>query len=319
VKIRTIAARICACLLGGLIAVCSSASAQPQLVTLRVASTPDDTFVAVIYALRSGMFRQAGLDVQISPSSTSGAAIAASVASGAYDIGKSSLTSLLAAHLKNIPFVLIAPGSLYDPKAPYGLMIVAKDSTIKTGKDLNGQTLAVAALNGLDQVAMSAWVDHNGGDSKSLKFVELPQPEDGPALAQHRIAASLTIRPQLDSALSSGQARVLAPAFSSIGNNFLVSAWFATSDFADAHKEAIAKFARVVEQSAAYGNAHHDVTAPLLAEVAKIPIDVITHTERGVLGTQLNVGLVQPVIDQSAKYGVLARAFPAAEIIYASR
>lgn len=293
----------------------SRAPAQ-NLVTVKVASTPDDTFVAVLYAVRSGMFRQAGLDVQVEPSSTSGAAIAAGVASGNWDIGKSSLTSLLAAHLRNIPFTLIAPGTLYDPKQPYGLLIVAKDSPIRAAKDLNGQTVAVAALNSLDESAIMAWMDQNGGDSKSLHFVELPQSEDGPALAQHRIAASLTIRPQLDQALASGQARPLAPAFSAISKNYLVSAWFTTTDYASKHPDVVAKFRRVVERSAAYGNAHHDVTAPILAEVSKIPLTVITSTERGVLGTQLTPALVQPVIDTSAKYNQLARDFPAAEVIW---
>src|SRR5579875_3263423 len=268
----------------------------------RLASTPDDTFVAVIYAQRSGMFRAAGLDVQLSPSSTSGAAIAAGVASGTYDIGKSSLTSILAAHLRGIPFTLIAPGTLYDPKAPYGLLIVAKDSPIKSAKDLNGKTVAVAALNSLDQAAILAWMDQNG--------------EDGAALAQHRIAASLTIRPQLDQALASGQARVLAPAFSAISKNYLVSAWFTTTDYASKHPDVVAKFRRIVEEAAAYGNTHHSVTAPLLAEVSKIPLSVITSMERGVLGTQLTPALVQPVIDVSAKYNVLSRSFPASEVIW---
>jgi NitT/TauT family transport system substrate-binding protein len=294
----------------------SPALGQAALIPVKVASTPDDTFVAVFYAQRTGMFRQAGLDVQLEPSGTSGAAIAAGVASGAYDIGKSSLTSILAAHLRNIPFTLIAPGTLYDPKTPYGLLIVAKDSPIKSAKDLNGQTVAVAALNSLDQAAILAWMDQNGGDGKTLKFIELPQSEDGPALAQHRIAASLTIRPQLDQALASGQARALAPAFSAISRNYLVSAWFTTTEYAGKHPDVIAKFRRIVEQSAAYGNRHHDVTAPLLSEVSKIPLSVITSMERGVLGTQLTPALVQPVIDVSAKYKTLSRAFPASEVIW---
>lgn len=310
--------RFGACVLALAAIVSSSAAAQTAaaLVPVKIASTPDDTFVAVIYAQRSGMFRQAGLDVTLEPSSTSGAAIAAGVASGAYDIGKSSLSSLLAAHLRGIPFTLIAPGTLYDPKTPYGMLIVAKDSPVKTAKDLNGQTVAVAALNSLDQTAISAWMDTHGGDSKSLKFIELPMSEDGAALAQHRIAASLTIRPQLDQALASGQARELAPAFSAVSNHYLVSAWFTTTDYASKHPDVVAKFRRVVEQAAAYGNKHHDVTAPLLAEVSKIPLAVITGTERGVLGTELTPALVQPVIDKGAQYNLLSRSFPAAEIIW---
>jgi NitT/TauT family transport system substrate-binding protein len=287
-----------------------------ELVRVKVASTADDTFVAVLYAQRAGWFRQLGLDVQIDNSAASGAAIAAGVASGAYDIGKSSLTSLLNAHLRNVPFVLIAPGSLYDPKHPFGMLIVARDSPIRSAPELNGQIVSVAALNAIDQVAISAWVDQNGGDARSLKFVEVPQSEAGSALAQHRIAAALIIRPQLDAALASGQARALAPAYSAIGSNYLISAWFTTDDYANHNPEVVGKFARGVAQAAAYANAHHAQTAPLLAEVSKIPLDVITSMERSVLGTRLTPELVEPVIDWSYKYGELTRAFPAAEVIY---
>lgn len=300
-----------------IVTLCSATSAQtPALIPVKVASTPDDTFVAVLYAYRAGMFRRAGLDVQIDNAPTNGSAIAAGVASGAYDIGKSSLTSLLAAHLRNIPFVLIAPGTLYDWRHPFGELIVAKDGNVKSAKDLNGQTVAAAALNGLDQVAISAWVDQNGGDSKTLKFVELPQTEDGPALAQHRIAASLTIRPQLDAAIASGAVRELAPAYTAVAKTYMLSAWFTTTDYASKHPDVVKKFAQVVSQAAAYGNTHHAETAPMLAEVSKIPVNVITSMERSVLGTQLTPELVQPVIDLSAKYGQLKRSFPAAEVIY---
>lgn len=294
-------------------------AADAPLVPVTVASTPDDTFVAVLYAVRSGMFRAAGLDVRISPQSTSGAAIAAAVLSGTFDIGKSSLTSLLIAHQKGIPFVLIAPGTLYDAKTPYGLLIVPRDSTAKTGKDLNGTVASVAALNSLDEVSIESWVDQNGGDARTMKFIELPQAEAGPALEQHRIASSLVIRPQLDAALAAGQARVLAPAFDTIAKQFVLSAWFTTDDYAAKHPDAVQKFARVVAQAAAYGNAHHAETAPLLAEVSKIPLAVIEAQPRGILGTQLAPALVQPVIDQSAKYGMLSRAFPADEVIYRPR
>jgi NitT/TauT family transport system substrate-binding protein len=310
--------RFGAALFAALALAATNAAAQQRaaLTPVTVASTPDDTFVAILFAQRQGWFREAGLDVALQSSPTSGAAVAAGVASGAFDIGKASLTSILIAHLHNIPFTLIAPATLYDTKAPYGLLIVAKDATYKTAMDLNGQTVALSALNSLDQAAILAWMDQNGGDGKSLKFVELPQNEDGPALAAHRVAASLTVRPQLDEALASGEARVLASAFDAIGLRYLQSAWFTTTDYATKHPAVIAAFRHVVERAATFANAHHDVTAPLLAQVSKIPLSVIRSTPRGILGADLSPALVQPVIDVSAKYGVFPRAFPASEVIW---
>jgi NitT/TauT family transport system substrate-binding protein len=285
-------------------------------VTIRVATTPDDASMAVVFAERTGRFRAAGLDVQIAQQS-SGAAIAAGIIGGAYDVGKSSLTSVLSAHVRNIPFTFIAPGGISDARVPYGHLIVANDSGIASAKDLSGKTLSVAALGSLDPVTISAWIDANGGDAKTVKFVEIPQTESGAAVVAHRIAAALIIHPQVDEALAAGNVHVLGDPYGALAPLYLISGWFATGDWVKAHPDAAQKFSRVVEETAAYANAHHAETAPVLADFSKIPLPVISKMTRAVLGTALTPALIQPVIDASVKYGALARTFNAAEIITA--
>ena len=286
-----------------------------ELLTLHVAMTTDDSAIPVLYGLQTGRFRQAGLDVLVEPT-TNGSATAAGVAGGSYDIGKSSITSILSAHLRGLPFVMLAPGDVYDPKAPSGMLIVASDSAIHAAKDLANATIACASLSSTDFVAVRAWLDQHGVDVSHVKFVELPQSEAGAAIAAHRVAAALIVHPQLDAALATGKVRVLAPAFGAIASSFLISTWFTTSSWAAAHPEAATSFARIVEESAAYANAHHRETAPMLAAFSKIPLDIVEQMHRGVLGTQLTAALVQPVIDAAAKYGLLGRSFSAREVIY---
>lgn len=300
---------VCAALLGG------SVTAQPALVTIRVASTPDDQITPVLYAQRTGRFRQAGLDVQIEKQS-GGAAVAAGVAGGSYDIGKSSVIAIFSAHERGIPFTFVAPAGISEAKSPYGYLIVAKDSTIRTGRDLNGKTLAVAALSSVDQICIQSWMDQHGGDSKTVKIIELPQSEDGAALTEHRIDAALTVHPQVDAALATGNVRVLAEAYAAIGPRYFVSAWFAMSDWASKHADAVETFGRVVRETAAYTNAHHAETAPLLAEISGIQLPVLQAMTRGTAGTSLEPALFQPTIEAAAKYGVLKRAFPAREVLF---
>ncbi len=63
-----------------------------------------------------GFFAKAGLDVKITPSQ-SGAAIASAVASNAVDIGWTPPVSLAIAHVKHVPFVIVAPAALYASSA----------------------------------------------------------------------------------------------------------------------------------------------------------------------------------------------------------
>jgi NitT/TauT family transport system substrate-binding protein len=283
-------------------------------IALRVATTPDDACLGVVFADRTGRFRAAGIEVEIDQQ-TSGAAIAAGIIGGAYDIGKSSLPSILSAHLRNVPFTFIAPGGLSDRTAPYGHLVVANDGGIASARDLNGKTLSVAALGSLDPVTISAWLDANGGDAKSVKFVEIPQTEAGAAVEAHRVAAALIIHPQVDAALAGGNIHVLADPYGALAPSYLISGWFTTTDWVRAHTETVQKFVRVVEETAAYANAHHAETAPVLADFSKIQLPVIQKMTRAVLGTALTPALIQPVIDASVRSGVLARGFNAAEVI----
>ena len=229
--------------------------AQP-LTVIRVATTADDNSTPILYGVQSGRFRAAGLDVQIQQVSN-GSAIAAGIAGGAYDVGKASLTSILTSHLRGVPFVIVAAAGVYDAKAPYGVLLVAADSPIHTAKELEGQTLAIGALQSIDEVGIDAWMERNGADYKTLKYVEIPQAAIRAALEAHRVAASVLNRPQLDAALAAGKVRTLYPIYDAIAPSFMSSGWFATTDWANAHAEAVARFVRVVEDASRYANAHH--------------------------------------------------------------
>jgi len=115
-----------------------SASAQPALTTVRVAGVQTDDITPLVYGIRTGMFARAGLDVQSVPTN-SGAATAAAVVSGSYEIGKSSLLSLMNAHLRNLPLVVIAAGVVHETRNPFAKLVVATDARFATGKDSPGR------------------------------------------------------------------------------------------------------------------------------------------------------------------------------------
>lgn len=296
------------------IAALSAQTPQHQLVTIRLGATPDDDLTSVLWAEHSGMFRKAGLDVQLTKM-RSGAAIAAAVAGGSLDAGKSSLPNLIAAHLRGIPLELIAPAGVADSSAPYDALIVASDSPIRSGKDLNGKLISIPALKDMNQVVTSAWVDAHGGDSKTLRFVELPMTAAPAALEEHRVDAAVVIYPPLAAALQTGKVRKLGDAYGAVAPRFLMSGWFTTKDWADKHVDVVKTFNRVVTESAQYVNAHHAETAPVVAQFDGILLTVIEHMTRGIAATTLSTSLIQPMIDASVKYGIIAHGFPADELI----
>jgi NitT/TauT family transport system substrate-binding protein len=289
-------------------------TAGTPLVTLHLIATPDDDCGPILYAQKAGLFSRAGLEVVLDKSS-SGAAAAAAVLSGSYDIAKSSLVSLIAAHVKNVPFTLIAPAGTYDDATPFAQLLVLKDSPIRSAKDLNGKLLSVPALHDIGQVADSAWVEAHGGDLHSLKFVEFPMAAASAALEAHRVDATTIVGPGMDAAMASGKFRALGPSFGAISPHFLFSGWFTTKDWADKHADVVKRFARVWAQSAAYVNAHHEEMEPGLAAYMSIPLDVLHKMTRGVYATTLIAADIQPVIEAAAKYQMIDKMFAAQELI----
>jgi len=285
-------------------------------ITVRIGSSPNDDLTAAIFAERTGMFAKAGFDVVFEKTSN-GAAAAAAVAAGALDIGKSSITALLSAHEKGLPFVVIAAAGSYEIEHPDGVLLVRKDASIKTGKDLEGTTLSVSSLASLTRIGIPAWVDQHGGDSATVKFVEIPQSAAAAAVEQRRVAGAEIGEPGQSAALATGRFSAI-PVNDAIGTTYVDAAFYTTKDYSDRHRAVIRAFARIMNEAGRYCNAHPDASTKMMAEFTGIPLDVYAKMPRAHLGTDLTATNLQAPIDAAARYGMLKKAFPAADLIDAN-
>jgi NitT/TauT family transport system substrate-binding protein len=293
----------------------TQAQAQTPLTVVRVAGVQTDDITPLVYAIRTGMFARAGLDVQSMPTN-SGAATAAAVASGAYEVGKSSLLSLMNAHLRNLPLVVIAAGVVHETRNPFAKLVVAANEPYRTGKDFDGKTIAVSALNDLSTVSVDTWLEKNGGDAHSVHFVELPVSAMLTAVVEHRVDAAFILYPPLAEALSSGKVRAVSAPYDAIAPFFVLSGWFTTTDYAAKHPDVIRTFVRVMYEAARYANGHPGETAPMMSDLTKVPMSIYQTMPRVGAATSTNPKDWQPLIDAAAKYGVIPRAFPAKDFIW---
>jgi NitT/TauT family transport system substrate-binding protein len=284
------------------------------VVTLKAAGVPEESATPVLWAEQSGLFRRDGLTVDLDPQ-RSGTAIAAGVAGGAYQVGKSSIIPLITAFAKGIPFVLVAPGGLYRAAKPHIAMIVATDAPIHTAADMNGKTLGVSALDDLYTLGIRWWIDKNGGDSSTLKFVELPLPAITDAIVTGRIDAGGSGTPALQAALDSGKVRVLAHMFDAIAPEFMYTGWFSTKSEVTAQPRLMRDFSRAERQAAAYVNDHPAQTVDALAKFTGIDAAVIGRMTRAQMGTTLDPKLIQPVVDVCVRYKVIPAPINTADMI----
>jgi NitT/TauT family transport system substrate-binding protein len=310
---RAVAAVVAAA--ASLLAAAGGPPAQSQaLPTLRIAGPPLDAYKSAYYAQKSGLFRKYGVNVEVG-TVASGTAAMAAIAGGSIDLAFTAVLPVIQAHVKGIEFKIVAPAGWYLSDAPQLLMLVKKDSPIATGRDLNGKTVGCTALRDLSCTAMAAWIDQNGGDSKTLKTLELPNASLLPALDEGRIDAATFVTPFLDQALASGKARVLAKDYDAISKRFQTAGYIATAGFAAKNADALGRFARAMHDAAVYTNAHLPETVDIVASYTGIPASAIATSVRATDPENVDSRNIQPLIDVCAKYGIIDRSFPAADII----
>ena len=281
--------------------------------TLRVAVPPSEDAAAIHFADEMGFLAKAGLTVDIQTMQNN-PAIAAAVASGAVDIGHGGVDTLAASHSKGIPLRVIAPSGEYlSPQMQrVAGLFVPSASPVRVARDLNGKIAAVAGLHSLTMTVTCAWVDANGGDSSTMRFIEVPFPSMAAALAGNRVDAAFITEPFLDDALKSS--RALAYGFDSIARRFLVAAWFANTSWIQANPDVVARVARAMHETALWANRHPDQSAAIFAKFTKMDPAVIAKMARGYYAEQMTPALMQPLIDAAAKYNGFG-AFPAQELM----
>jgi NitT/TauT family transport system substrate-binding protein len=281
---------------------------------IRLAVLPIENSAEAYYSNDMGFFAKAGIEVEIQQMRNT-PEIGAAIASNAIDIGISDIYTLATIHSKNIPLVVIAPGAEYlsPTTTRISAIVLPANSTVRKAKDLNGKIIATTALHSLSETAPRVWIDQNGGDSSTVKFVELPYPAMPAALDAGRIDAAWVTEPFIGVATKSG--RVLAYGFEGISKHFLFNAWFTTPQWAKAHPDLVSRFAAVMAETAAWANQNPAKSGEILAKYVKIDPAIIVTLTRAHFAERLTPALMQPLIDVSAKYNNFS-SFPARDLMY---
>jgi NitT/TauT family transport system substrate-binding protein len=278
-----------------------------ELPTIRLGMAEGDDATPTLYALKVGIFKKYGLNVEVTRM-PSGAAGLAALAGGSVDASATSLLPFISARGRGLPLQIIAPLAAYNPESPYAAIIVRKEAPYTSGKDLNGKTIASPALRDLNWVASMAWIDQNGGDSTTVKSVELVPSAIPPAIVEGRVDAATVTTPRYVEAVKTDKIRVLGHSYEAIAKRFTFAAIAATADFTAKHGDLVPKFGRALREATRYTNTHHADTVELYAGFAKIDPKVIVDAPRAYSQEYVEAKDLQPMIDIAVKYKVIPSA-----------
>ena len=282
---------------------------------LRVAYIAVDDEAEAMYAKEAGFFAKAGLNVELLPMENAGA-ISTAVASNSVDVGFLPAIVLAIAHSKNIPLVAIAPGSEFTSAGPITSLFVAPASPIRKASDLNGKTIAVPGLASIAEYGARTWIEKNGGDVSTVKFLEVPFPIMPEALNSGRVDAAMITEPFLTAAKKTERILAATP-FAAIAPDFAFGDWVANAQWAKDHADSVARFAAAMRETAQWANKNQAASGLILQKYTKIDPAVLATMSRSQYADRLTTVPLQTVIDVAAKFRSFP-SFPATEMLYAT-
>ena len=142
-------------------------------------------------------------------------------------------------------------------------LYVAKTSTIRAAKDLEGQTISVTNLRGTEGIAVSEWLKRGGVSPDKVKFFELPFPEVAPALVRGTIAAGIDGPTFVTD--PSTPVRVLADPYAAIAPMFYTAVWCA-------HRQYLAQNAALIRSLVNIFNATSRFTGSRCSAIQTSPM-----------------------------------------------
>ena len=288
-----------------------------DLQPVKVSYLPIVDLLQLYVGLEKGFFEAEGLKVEGQPV-PGGAVSQTLVESGAVDWGWTAVVPMSAAHVKGFDFVSIAPGSFVDPSnRRTGALVVKKDSSIQSVKDLAGKKIAVNALNNINHLSILTVADFYGVDVKGMKFIEVAFPMVAAAIKEGVVDAANLADPYLTVAESEGFIRriydsVFPP---QVMERYLMSGWFAKRSSLEKNKDKIARFLRANSKATDFISKNPDQLPEIIAKYTKLDVNLVKKVTLPKFFTKMYKKDIQVQIDLCAKFGFINKGFDAKEIV----
>lgn len=279
---------------------------------LRAGVSSDDGYEAW-FALETGLFTRAGLDVQ-TQFFPNGAAAAAALVGHSLDLACGNVVTVAQARDHGVPVQLVAPSILYQSSSANNGMAVLSDSTIRSAKDLEGKTVAVLSLQGILALSVKVWLDRSGADSKRVQLIEVTPPEMLAALQRGTVASALMVDPFLTAAGS--QVRLLASPEDAMGPRLISTGWFATTDWVGQNQAAVKAYAGAMAGAARWANdaSHRAQATAVVAKYLGRTIDL----GKTFYAPTFETAPMQPILDDAYRYKFISRPMTVGELIWRS-
>jgi NitT/TauT family transport system substrate-binding protein len=288
-------------LLGG----CSTMSPErpqaPELQTLRVAVTKTIDTVPLRLAVERGMFRRAGLDLQLVEQGSQ-AGVLSALRSGDVDLGVACNMTLLTAASDGAQFEL--QGEAYISGRNTMALVTLPGKGYAEPTDEPAPVIGLEPGRELGRLATRSRLATEGVDADRIEFKPLKFDEMIPALQSGAIDAAWMTEPQISSAQKEHGARIVTDTALGALLEFPVSSYAAMKNKAKANPRTFALFRQTLARAQQLAEDRAAVRAEL-AELTSLDKTTVELVSLGSYPTSLNGVRLQRVADLMHRSGVV--------------
>lgn len=220
--------------------------ATPEKETVRLGVGNVIETAPVRIAVQNGVFRRAGLDVQL-VEQPGGKATVESLANGELDVAFARNVPLFRAAARGVP--LRVQGEAYVAGADSMALVTLPDSGPTEPTDLAWPSIAVDGPESLGTLTTRSVLDTAGLAPETITFVPTPAPQRVEALRRREVDVAWMVEPYLTLAQKDHGARLLADSARGATEAFPMSAYATTREFADEHPRTVATFRRALAEA----------------------------------------------------------------------
>ncbi|GIH73469.1 sulfonate ABC transporter substrate-binding protein [Sphaerimonospora thailandensis] len=280
--------------------------------TLVVGTIPVPDSAPLQVAIDRGFFKDEGLEVK--PEVVAGGAVGVQkLLGGSIDLTLGAYIGTFLAQDKGAgKFKYVADSYGAAPGA--FVIMVKKDSPIKTVADLKGKKIAVNTFQSVMQLTAEVQMKVAGVAATPDQFVEKPFPDMPAALENGQVDAAAMVEPFITVESKAG-GRIITDEMTGPTEDLPVAGWFTTEDTANKYPKTMAAFQRALGKAQELVANDRKIVEETLPKYTKIDAATAAVISLGSYPTSLSETRLQRVIDLMKEYGYLKTDLDAKSMI----
>ncbi|MET0238178.1 MAG: ABC transporter substrate-binding protein [Kibdelosporangium sp.] len=271
---------------------------------LRVGAMTIIDSAPVHIALQKGYFKEQGLDVELE--TVTGAATAIpKLISGELQFTYGAYVPVFQAQEKGTAdFKFVADS--YQTADNIFVIVVKKDSTIKTPADLAGKRIATNTKNSITDLLAKSAMETAGVDPGKVTWVEFPFPDMGAKLAADQVDAAVLLEPYVTLAERETGATQILDTSQGPTKDFPISGYTGLTKFTQENPKTTEAFRRALKKASETA-ANRTEVEDAVTKYAKIQKEVASLVRIGTFPTSVDRTRLQRTVDLMRQYKMLTK------------